>query len=163
MPKSLKEEFRLFCNSKNLNHNQNQILTIKKLQDFYESNFGSSIFNIFKKKEVKRGFYLQGGVGVGKTMILDFFFNLISQKKLRLPSLFVSFFDNFIFPGFELKFKFILVFNSLLKVILSLKIFSNFFSPTSVIVSEVQNFEFLFKEQPEQKIIIKNKFKILFT
>ena len=84
MPKSLEEKFRLFCNSKNLNHTQNQILTIKKLQDFYESNFGSSIFNIFKKKEVKRGFYLQGGVGVGKTMILDFFFNLISQKKLRL-------------------------------------------------------------------------------
>ena len=84
MPKSLKEEFRLFCNSKNLNHNQNQILTIKKLQDFYESNFGSSILNIFKKKEIKRGFYLQGGVGVGKTMILDFFFNFISQKKLRL-------------------------------------------------------------------------------
>ena len=75
MPISLKEEFRLFCNSKNLNINQNQILTIKKLQDFYESNFGLSIFNIFKKKKIKRGFYLQGGVGVGKTMILDFFFN----------------------------------------------------------------------------------------
>ena len=84
MPKSLEEKFRLFCNSKNLNHNQSQIFIIKKLQDFYESNFSLSILNIFKKKEIKRGFYLQGGVGVGKTMILDFFYNLISQKKLRL-------------------------------------------------------------------------------
>ena len=84
MQKNLEEKFRLFCNSKNLNLNQNQILTIKKLQDFYQSNFGSSILYILKKKKIKRGFYLQGGVGVGKTMILDFFFNFISQKKLRL-------------------------------------------------------------------------------
>ena len=84
MPKNLVEKFRLFCDSKNLNLNQNQIFTIKKLQDFYESNFSSSILGFFKKKEIKRGFYLRGGVGVGKTMILDFFYNLISQKKLRL-------------------------------------------------------------------------------
>ena len=84
MSKNLEVEFRLFCNSKNLNINQNQILTVKKLQDFYESNFGLSIFNIFKKKKIKRGFYLKGGVGVGKTMILDFFYNIIPQKKLRL-------------------------------------------------------------------------------
>jgi len=84
MPKNLEEKFRLFCNSKNLNLNQNQILTIKKLQDFYESNFGLSLFDIFKKKKIKKGFYLRGGVGVGKTMILDFFYNLISKKKLRL-------------------------------------------------------------------------------
>ena len=84
MQKNLEEKFRFFCNSKNLNLNQNQILTIIKLQDFYESNFALSIFNILKKKEIKRGFYLRGGVGVGKTMILDFFYNFISQKKLRL-------------------------------------------------------------------------------
>ena len=84
MPKNLEEKFKTFCNSNSLNINQNQIITIKKLQDFYSGNFGSSIFNFFKKKETKRGFYLQGGVGVGKTMILDFFYSLISQEKLRL-------------------------------------------------------------------------------
>ena len=72
MPKNLEEKFKLFCDTKNLNLNQNQILTIKKLQDFYESNFSSSILDFLKKKEIKRGFYLRGGVGVGKTMILDF-------------------------------------------------------------------------------------------
>ncbi len=84
MSKNFEEKFRLFCEAKNLNLNQNQILIIKKLEDFYESNFSSSIFDFFKKKDIKTGFYLRGGVGVGKTMILDFFYNLISQKKLRL-------------------------------------------------------------------------------
>ncbi len=84
MFKSLEEKFRLFCNSKNLEINQNQMTTIKILENFYNENFHSSIFNFFKKENKKKGFYLHGGVGVGKTMILDFFYDLISEKKLRL-------------------------------------------------------------------------------
>ena len=61
MPKTLEEKFRSFCNSKNLEINKDQI-----------------------KKNHKKGFYLYGGVGVGKTMILDFFYDSISEKKLRL-------------------------------------------------------------------------------
>ena len=80
MSKNLEEKFRSFCNSKNLEINQNQITTIKLLQDFYNINFHSSIFNFFKKENYKKGFYLQGGVGVGKTMILDFFYDLILKK-----------------------------------------------------------------------------------
>ena len=84
MSKNLEEKFSSLCNSKNLEINQNQIKTIKLLQDFYNKNFHSSIFNFFKKENYKKGFYLHGGVGVGKTMILDFFYDLISEKKLRL-------------------------------------------------------------------------------
>ncbi len=84
MQKNLEEKFRLFCDSKNLEINQNQILAIKKIQDFYDTNFNLSFLDFFKKKNSKKGFYLHGGVGVGKTMILDFFFNLIFQKKIRL-------------------------------------------------------------------------------
>jgi len=84
MSKTLEEKFRLFCSLKNLEINQNQITTIQKLENFYYENFHSSIFNFFKKKGHKKGFYLHGGVGVGKTMILDFFYDLISKKKLRL-------------------------------------------------------------------------------
>ena len=84
MQKNLEEKFRLFCDLKNLEINQNQILAIKKIQDFYDTNFNLSILDFFKKKNSKKGFYLHGGVGVGKTMILDFFFNLIFQKKIRL-------------------------------------------------------------------------------
>ncbi len=84
MSKNLEEKFCSLCNSKNLEINQNQIKTIKLLQNFYNKNFHSSIFNFFKKKNYKKGFYLHGGVGVGKTMILDFFYDLILEKKLRL-------------------------------------------------------------------------------
>ena len=52
MSKNLEEKFRSFCNSKNLEINQNQIETIKLLQDFYNKNFHSSIFNIFKKENI---------------------------------------------------------------------------------------------------------------
>ncbi len=84
MPKSLEDKFYDFCNSKNLEINQNQLLVIKKLQDFYKKNFKSFIFHSFFKKSSKKSFYLYGDVGVGKTMILDFFFNLMKVKKQRL-------------------------------------------------------------------------------
>ena len=41
-------------------------------------------FSFFSKEVSKKSFYLCGDVGVGKTMILDFFFNLLDQKKQRL-------------------------------------------------------------------------------
>ena len=84
MPKNFEEKFILYCNSKNLEVNQNQLLVIKELQDYYKKNFKSFLFNLFLEKNYKKGFYLYGGVGVGKTMILDFFFDQIDEKKQRL-------------------------------------------------------------------------------
>ncbi len=84
MPKNLEEKFNIYCNSENLEVNQNQLLVIKKLQDYYKKNFKSYILSLFSKKFSKKSFYLYGGVGVGKTMILDFFFNQINEKKKRL-------------------------------------------------------------------------------
>ena len=85
MPSNLEEKFNLYCNLENLEINYNQLLVIQKLQDFYKKNFNSSFFNfLFKKENSKKSFYLYGGVGVGKTMILDFFYNQIKEKKRRL-------------------------------------------------------------------------------
>ena len=84
MLKNLEEKFNFYCNSKNLEINHNQILVIKKLQDYYNKNFRSFVLNFFYKKNHKKSFYLYGDVGVGKTMILDFFFNQIQEKKKRL-------------------------------------------------------------------------------
>tara|TARA_X000000368_G_scaffold358095_1_gene300786 strand:- start:377 stop:1435 length:1059 start_codon:yes stop_codon:yes gene_type:complete len=84
MFKSLEEKFNFYCNSENLELNQNQLLVIKILQNYFKKNFKSSIFNLFSKENSKKAFYLYGGVGVGKTMILDFFFNQIDVKKTRL-------------------------------------------------------------------------------
>ena len=77
----MKKNSNLYCNSKNLEINQNQLLVIKKLQNYYKKNFKSFIINFFSKENLKKSFYLYGDVGVGKTMILDFFFNQIKEKK----------------------------------------------------------------------------------
>ena len=87
MSKNLEEKFRSFCNSQNLEINQNQIKTIKLLQDFNNKNFHFSVLNFFKKENYKKGFYLHGGVGVGKTMILDFFYDFFFLKRFRIEKL----------------------------------------------------------------------------
>ena len=81
---NLEEKFISYCDLKNLELNTNQIIIIKKLNNYYDDNFKNSFLNFFSKKVSKKGFYLYGGVGVGKTMILDFFFNLFDKKKKRL-------------------------------------------------------------------------------
>ena len=77
MSKNLEEKFKLYCESENLEVNQSQIQVIKKLQDYFNKNFSFTLFKFFKKNDAKKAFYLHGGVGVGKTMILNFFFGLV--------------------------------------------------------------------------------------
>ena len=84
MSKNLEEKFKLYCESENLEVNQSQIQVIKKLQDYFNKNFSFTLFKFFKKNDAKKAFYLHGGVGVGKTMILNFFFDLVNQDKKRL-------------------------------------------------------------------------------
>ena len=84
MLKNFLDSFIQYCNSKNFEINQNQITVLNKLQDYHKNNFRSFIFNFFSKKYIKNSFYLYGDVGVGKTMILNFFFDQIKEKKLRL-------------------------------------------------------------------------------
>ena len=100
MLKNLDEKFRSHCNKKNLEINLNQINTIKKLEYYYKDNFKSFFFNLFSKDVRKKGFYLYGGVGVGKTMILDFFFDQIDKKKKRLHfNEFMLNFHDFVFEN----------------------------------------------------------------
>ena len=84
MQKSFVKEFKLYCKKKNLDVNSHQIKLIKTLEEYYKLNYKSFISKILSKKNYKKGFYLYGDVGVGKTMILDFFFNLVEGKKLKL-------------------------------------------------------------------------------
>ena len=84
MLKNLEDKFNNYCNQKNLEINQNQIEAINQLQNFYNQNFKSLILDLFTKEYSKKAFYIYGEVGVGKTMILDFFFNQVNQKKLKL-------------------------------------------------------------------------------
>jgi len=84
MSLNLEEKFKIHCNTQNLELNPNQITLVKKLDNFYKENFKSTLLNFFSKQSSKKSFYLYGDVGVGKTMILDFFFNLVNQKKQRI-------------------------------------------------------------------------------
>ena len=83
MPKTFEKDFISCCNNQELEVNPNQIAVIKKLEQYYHSNFKSFFSKLFSKQNSKKGFYLFGGVGVGKTMILNFFFDQVDQKKLR--------------------------------------------------------------------------------
>ena len=76
--------FLNYCKKNNLEVNINQVNLVKELNQFYNVNFDKSFLKkIFVKKKSKPGFYLQGDVGVGKTMILDFFYTNLKLTKHR--------------------------------------------------------------------------------
>ena len=82
---NLNNSFLKFCEDKEYEINENQISIIKKLSEFYNLNFKQSLIKkIFTDTNNKLGFYLVGDVGVGKTMILNFFFNSLKEKKNKI-------------------------------------------------------------------------------
>ena len=83
MSKSFEKEFISFCENQDLEINIYQINVIKKLEEYYQTNFKSFLSKLFSKKSSQKCFYLYGDVGVGKTMIFNFFFDLLGKKKLR--------------------------------------------------------------------------------
>ncbi len=98
MINTLEDDFNIFCNNNNLEKNINQIQIIKELENYRKNNFKSFISKIFSKKINKKCFYLFGDVGVGKTMIFNFFFEKIKEKKLRLHfNQFMLNFHNFVY------------------------------------------------------------------
>ncbi len=80
--KSLINLFRNYCKNNNFEQNSSQIEIVKSIINFLKPK--KSIFKLFFKKDDYLCFYLFGGVGVGKTMILNFIFNNLSLSKQRL-------------------------------------------------------------------------------
>ena len=89
------------CKKNNFEVNSNQIDLIEELNQFYNLNFNKSFLNkLFSKKKSKPGFYLQGDVGVGKTMILNFFYENLKYTKKRLHfNEFMIGFHDFVFQN----------------------------------------------------------------
>tara|TARA_B100000085_G_scaffold67392_1_gene60156 strand:- start:3202 stop:4257 length:1056 start_codon:yes stop_codon:yes gene_type:complete len=83
MRKKFEKEFISYCKNQDLEINPNQIAVVKKLEKYYQNNFQPFFLKLFSKQSSKKGFYLFGDIGVGKTMILNFFFNLVEEKKVR--------------------------------------------------------------------------------
>ena len=97
----LKKLFISHCKKKSLEINNNQIIIIDDIKKFYQTNFNKNFFtNLFIRKDNKPGFYLQGDVGVGKTMILNFFYENFNKPKHRLHfNEFMISFHNFIYQN----------------------------------------------------------------
>ncbi len=96
-----KKLFINYCQSKKLEINSNQLTIVESINKFYQENFNHNFFyNLFFKKKNKQGFYLQGDVGVGKTMILNFFFQNFNLSKQRLHfNEFMINFHDFVFQN----------------------------------------------------------------
>jgi len=98
---NLNKLFIKHCKKNNLEIHDNQIDLIEKLNKFYNLNFNKSFLKkIFSKKNSKSGFYLQGDVGVGKTMILNFFYEnfKFTKQRLHFNEFMISFHD-FVFQN----------------------------------------------------------------
>jgi cell division protein ZapE len=81
---NLNKSFLNYCKKNNLEINPNQLDLIEELNLFNNQSFNKSLLKkIFAKQNSKTGFYLQGDVGVGKTMILNFFYNNFDKTKQR--------------------------------------------------------------------------------
>jgi len=98
---NLNKLFLNHCKKNNLEVNPNQTSLIKELNYFYNLNFEKSFLKkIFSKKNYNSGFYLQGDVGVGKTMILNFFYENLKSTKQRLHfNEFMISFHDFVFQN----------------------------------------------------------------
>ena len=98
---NLNKIFLKYCANNKFEINNNQLDVIEDLKNYHKNNFNQSLLSkFFKKKDIKLGFYLVGDVGVGKTMILNFFFDQVNENKLRLHfNEFMIEFHNFIFEN----------------------------------------------------------------
>ena len=79
---SLQDSFKEFCKKNSFENNHQQVEIIKLLDKFINPR-KTFLSNLLKSKD-KLCFYLYGNVGVGKTMILNFFYDNLKVNKLRL-------------------------------------------------------------------------------
>ena len=78
---NIKKKFEQFCRSKKYERNEKQIEIVNLLEKFLNSKAKSLLF--FKNRNFKSCFYLHGNVGVGKTMILNFAYDMIKVNKMK--------------------------------------------------------------------------------
>ena len=69
MDENLQQSFLRFCKINQFEINPKQVEIINLLENFISTK--KRLFNIFKKDR-RLCFYLHGGVGVGKTMLIKF-------------------------------------------------------------------------------------------
>ena len=82
----MKNVFLEYCSNNKFQQNKEQINTLDLIINFYEQSGvqKNKFFKLFGNKDNKLGFYLSGDVGVGKTMLLNFFFDNLKIPKQRM-------------------------------------------------------------------------------
>ena len=78
---NFKKKFEEFCKSKKYEKNEKQIEIVNLLEKFLNNKTKSLLF--IKNKNFKSCFYLHGNVGVGKTMILNFAYDMVKVNKMK--------------------------------------------------------------------------------
>jgi len=158
----MKKKFLKFCLDHKFQQNKKQLKVLDLLIEFYKNDgFFKKVLSRFFKSEKKLGFYLQGGVGVGKTMLLSFFFDNLETKKkhIHFNELMIEFHDfrhNYKLQGKE---------NSINIFVKNLKqkanlIYLDEFQVTNIVDAMILGklFEVIFKENI--KVLITSNIKI---
>tara|TARA_B110000211_G_C14077081_1_gene552642 strand:- start:181 stop:1239 length:1059 start_codon:yes stop_codon:yes gene_type:complete len=92
----LKKQFLEYCSNNKFQQNDAQIKILELLINFNKKiSIKQKFLKLFIKNHQKLGFYLQGDVGVGKTMLLNFFFDHlnISKKRMHFNEFMINFHD----------------------------------------------------------------------
>jgi cell division protein ZapE len=78
------------CQEGLIQEDPQQLIALQKLQAIYqnlihENNKRSSLFSSLRKPQLVQGLYVWGGVGIGKTFLMDcFFYSLPFKNKMRM-------------------------------------------------------------------------------
>ncbi len=91
--KSFKDSFLKLCKENKYEKNEQQLKIVEALSTFLTSK--KSFFKSILKKRKKICFYLHGDVGVGKTMILNHYFEFlkVSKKRFHFNEFMIKFHD----------------------------------------------------------------------
>ena len=93
----MKKEFLEYCLNNGFQRNDEQIKALDLIISFYKKSCTSKnkLLKFLTKSDNKLGFYLHGGVGVGKTMLLNFFFEhlKIGKKRIHFNEFMIKFHD----------------------------------------------------------------------
>ncbi len=151
----LKENFLEYCKKNKLEQNVNQLKIIDLLSKFIKPK--KNFLNFLSKNNSNMCFYLYGAVGVGKTMLLNFFFQFTKIPKQRLH--FNEFMINFHNYRHKNKKKSILMFVKNLKKRVKL-IYLDEFQVTNIVDAMILSklFETIFKENI--KVLITSNIQI---